>query len=97
MDVQCESSGYHEVKECSKSKVVRADGIPTEVTFGTFFNQVLHQDCDKEPLTHLIDIFRVTIEKEPSNGSVKRDAGKSVFFFAVAMALVNIFFNFTRY
>ena len=90
--------GYHEVKQCSTPKVVKADGIPIELMFGTFFNQFLHQDGYKEPLTHLNDIFRVTIEKEPSNGSVKRDTENSVFFLAIiTMWLVNNYVNLIRY
>ena len=98
MDVQCESQGYNEVKQCSTPKVVKADGIPIELTFGTFFNQFLHQDGDKEPLTHLNDILRVTIEKEPSNSSVHRRTEKSVFFLAIiTMSLVNNYVNLIQY
>ena len=86
--------GYKQTKECY-TKVVKADGIPVELTFGTFFNQ---RKFNKEPLAHLNDIFRVTIEKEPSNGSVKRDTENSVFFLAIiTMWLVNNYVNLMRY
>ena len=91
--------GYEEVKQCF-TKVVKADGIPIELTFGTFFNQ---RQFPKIPLAHLNDIFRVTIEKidhpttiTPSNGSAKRDT-HILFFAMITMSFVNNYVNLLHY